>query len=47
MSFQLELLNVECKALTEIGNNFQIRHLKKIAIEDTNEIDYLFYRMFS
>ena len=44
-----ELLNAECKALTEIGNKFQIRHFEKdkIAIEDANEIDYLFYRMFS
>ena len=31
-----ELLNAECKALTEIGNKFQIRHFEKdkIAIEE-------------
>lgn len=43
------LLNDECIALTKIGNDFQIRHYEKgkIAIENSDEIDYLFYRMFS
>ena len=43
------LLNDECLALTKIGNDFQIRHYEKgkIAIENSDEIDYLFYRMFS
>ena len=43
------LLNNECLALTKIGNDFQIRHYEKgkIAIENSDEIDYLFYRMFS
>lgn len=44
-----QLLNDECKALTKIGNEYQIRHFEKgkIAIENSDEIDYLFYRMFS
>lgn len=43
------LLDEDCKALTEIGNKFQIRHFEqgKIAINDTNKIDYFFIRMFS
>ena len=48
VNFRL-LLNNECLALTKIGNDFQIRHYEKgkIAIENSDEIDYLFYRMFS
>lgn len=44
-----DMLDTECKVLTDIGNKFQIRHFEKgkIAIEKNNEIDYLFYRMFS
>ena len=44
-----QLLNDECLALTKIGNDYQIRHFEKgkIAIENSDEIDYLFYRMFS
>ena len=44
-----QLLNDECIALTRIGNDYQIRHFEKgkIAIENSDEIDYLFYRMFS
>ena len=44
-----QLLNDECLALTKIGNDYQIRHYEKgkIAIENSYEIDYLFYRMFS
>lgn len=44
-----KLLNDECLALTKIGNDYQIRHYEKgkIAIENSDEIDYLFYRMFS
>ena len=43
------LLNEECLALTKIGNDYQIRHFEKgkIAIENSEEIDYLFYRLFS
>lgn len=44
-----QLLNDECLALTKIGNDYQIRHFEKgkIAIENSDEVDYLFYRMFS
>jgi len=44
-----DLLNYECKTLTEIGNNFQIRHFEThiAEISDPDHIDYLFYRMFS
>ena len=44
-----DLLNVECKALSDIGNNFQIRHFEThvVEISDSDHIDYLFYRMFS
>lgn len=44
-----KLLNEECMALTKIGNDYQIRHFEKgkIAIENSDEIDYLFYRMYS
>lgn len=43
------LLDNECKTLTAIGNQFQIRHFEKnkVTVEDSNEIDYLFYRMYS
>ena len=43
------LLDNECTALTAIGNQFQIRHFEKnkVAVENSNEIDYLFYRMYS
>lgn len=44
-----ELLENECKSLTEIGNKYQIRHFemskKKIIVE--NHLDYLFYRMYA
>ena len=35
--------------LTEIGNNFMIRHTEvvKPAVDDPNQIDYLFHGMFS
>lgn len=44
-----ELLNVEMKALKDIGNNYRIRHheTNKIKIESIKHIDYLFYRMMS
>jgi len=44
-----ELINDEAKALTKIGNDFQIRHFERIKIEiiDNKHIDYLFYRMIS
>jgi len=44
-----QLINTEAKALTKIGNDFQIRHFEtnKIEITDNKHIDYLFYRMIS
>ena len=44
-----ELINKEAKALTNVGNTFQIRHFEKdkIEITDNKHIDYLFYRMVS
>jgi hypothetical protein len=43
------LVEREAKELTEIGNNFRIRHSETNRQEITNdtEVDYLFYRMFS
>ncbi|HTO15237.1 MAG TPA: hypothetical protein VLZ83_05685 [Edaphocola sp.] len=42
-------LEKEAKALTEIGNKFQIRHFEtdKIEITDNKHVDYLFYRVVS
>jgi len=44
-----QLINDEAKALTSIGNTFQIRHFEtnKIEITDNKHVDYLFYRMIS
>lgn len=44
-----EILDSEFKALTFIGNNFQIRHFEKDKkeIKSSKHIDYLFYRMIS
>lgn len=44
-----ELINAEAKTLTNVGNQFQIRHFEKdkIEITDNKHIDYLFYRMVS
>ncbi|MGG1443498.1 hypothetical protein ABE354_15915 [Brevibacillus laterosporus] len=43
------LLDTEFKTLTNIGNNYQIRHFEtdKIKIGDSKHIDYLFYRMIA
>jgi len=43
------MLSEECKSLTNIGNNYQIRHFEtnKIEITDNKHIDYLYYRMIS
>lgn len=43
------LLEKECKELTDIGNNFQIRHseTRTYPINDLLHIDYLFFRMLS
>lgn len=42
-------LESECKALTEIGNNFQIRHHEadKAPVDSKGIVDYLFVRMLS
>ena len=44
-----ERVERELRELTEIGNNFMIRHTEvgKTPVEDANQIDYLFHRMFS
>ncbi len=44
-----KLLDEEAKALTNIGNDFRIRHHEtgKNKIMDNNQIDYFFYRMVS
>ncbi|WP_099157560.1 AbiJ-NTD4 domain-containing protein [Virgibacillus ndiopensis] len=43
------ILESEFKALTDIGNEFQIRHFEtsKIKINSMKQVDYLFYRMIS
>lgn len=43
------LLEIEAKALTEIGNTFHIRHFEtdKVALERAEHNDYLFHRMFA
>jgi hypothetical protein len=43
------LLEAEARALTDIGNEFQIRHFEtsKAAIEIPEQLDYLFHRMFA
>lgn len=44
-----KLLESEAKELTDIGNNFRIRHSEtnKVEIDESEQVDYLFYRMFS
>lgn len=44
-----EKLDEECKALTKIGNQFQIRHFEsdKVPISDPMIIDYLFLRLYA
>jgi hypothetical protein len=44
-----ERVNKEMAELTDIGNNFMIRHTEvgKPPIDDPNQIDYAFHRMFS
>lgn len=44
-----DVLENECKALTDIGNQFQIRHFEKYTEQIASEehLDYLFYRMYS
>ena len=42
-------LDTEASELTEIGNQFRIRHheIGKIPITSSDQVDYLFHRMFS
>lgn len=44
-----KFLENEAKALTEIGNNLQIRHFEtsQEKLERPEAVDYLFHRMFS
>lgn len=44
-----QLLEIEARALTDIGNTFMIRHTEtdKIPITDSVQVDYLFHRMFA
>jgi hypothetical protein len=44
-----ELLELEARQLTDIGNKFMIRHAEvgKVAVDDDEQIDYLFHRLFS
>lgn len=44
-----QILEEEARCLTDIGNNFRIRHseVSKIEIERESQIDYFFYRMYS
>lgn len=43
-----ELLELEARQLTEIGNKFMIRHTEKGKVPvDDEQIDYLFHRLFS
>lgn len=44
-----DILENECKTLTNIGNQYQIRHFEKYTEQIVSEehLDYLFYRMYS
>ncbi len=44
-----QLLEIESKELTAIGNNFMIRHSEttKIPIESSEQVDYFFQRMYA
>ena len=44
-----DILENECKTLTNIGNQYQIRHFEKYTEQIASEehLDYLFYRMYS
>ncbi|WP_224787647.1 hypothetical protein [Pseudomonas fluorescens] len=43
------MLEFEAKQLTEIGNNFLIRHYEKrqVPVIQTDHVDYLFHRLFA
>lgn len=44
-----EMLEIEFRVLTAIGNNYRIRHheMNKYDIENTNQVDYLYNRILS
>lgn len=44
-----KVLEDEARSLTDIGNNFRIRHseIGKVFLERSEDIDYLFHRMFA
>jgi hypothetical protein len=44
-----QLIEAEARALTDIGNNFMIRHTEttKTPISESAHVDYLFHRLFS
>ncbi|WP_338826113.1 hypothetical protein MTBGP_04230 [Moorella thermoacetica] len=44
-----EVLDDEARVLTDIGNNFMIRHseIGKVPLNRSEDIDYLFHRMFA
>ena len=44
-----KVLDQEARALTEIGNEFQIRHFErnKKPLRDSSHVEYLFHRMFA
>lgn len=48
-SLDIDSINNEFMALTDIGNNYEIRHFEtnKIPIEDANTKIYLYFRMLS
>jgi hypothetical protein len=43
------LLEAEARTLTNIGNQFQIRHHEKgkVPLDSTEQVDYLFHRCFA
>jgi hypothetical protein len=43
-----EVLEIECRELTRVGNEFQIRHREvgKAPIREPDDVDYLFYRVY-
>ena len=44
-----QALEVEARALNDIGNGFMIRHteVNKVPIGGAEQVDYLFHRMFA
>ncbi len=42
-------LEFEARQLTEIGNEFQIRHaeVNKVPLTESTQVDYMFHRLFA